>query len=233
MRTLPVAEIFGPTWQGEGRHAGLRCGFLRLGLCNLSCEWCDTPYTWDHSRYDVAAECPPMAPGEIREQVGKLDVDTMVLTGGEPLIHARSGPCALSEALSREHLWHLETNGTLIPPGWAVNRISYAAVSPKLNTRDSERLRLIPEALTWWAQAAWDSWADFKFVAERETDLELADGLVKKYDIPRERVWIMPEGSERDPLLRRHQELAPAIADRGYNTSTRLQVLLWGNERGR
>ncbi|HHK7228110.1 TPA: hypothetical protein ACQXLV_002143, partial [Streptococcus pneumoniae] len=42
---LPVSEVFGPTIQGEGPHAGRTCHFIRLGGCNLSCSWCDTPYS--------------------------------------------------------------------------------------------------------------------------------------------------------------------------------------------
>jgi organic radical activating enzyme len=38
---LVVSEIFGPTVQGEGTSMGRRCGFLRLGGCNLDCAWCD------------------------------------------------------------------------------------------------------------------------------------------------------------------------------------------------
>lgn len=54
--SLVVSEVFGPTHQGEGPHAGQLCAFVRLMGCNLSCSWCDTPYTWDASRYDLKAE---------------------------------------------------------------------------------------------------------------------------------------------------------------------------------
>src|SRR5262245_52198924 len=54
--SLVVSEVFGPTWQGEGPSIGRRCGFVRLGRCNLACTWCDTPYTWDWERYDPAKE---------------------------------------------------------------------------------------------------------------------------------------------------------------------------------
>jgi 7-carboxy-7-deazaguanine synthase len=39
---LVVNEIFGPTIQGEGPNLGRRCGFVRLGGCNLECSWCDS-----------------------------------------------------------------------------------------------------------------------------------------------------------------------------------------------
>src|SRR5437764_321458 len=43
--TLVVSEVFGPTAQGEGPALGRRCGFVRLGGCNLSCSWCFAPDT--------------------------------------------------------------------------------------------------------------------------------------------------------------------------------------------
>lgn len=53
---LVVSEVFGPTFQGEGPSLGRRAGFVRLGRCNLDCSWCDTPNTWDWSRFDPAIE---------------------------------------------------------------------------------------------------------------------------------------------------------------------------------
>lgn len=44
-RTLQVSEIF-KSVQGEGPFCGMPSIFLRLGICNLSCVWCDTSYTW-------------------------------------------------------------------------------------------------------------------------------------------------------------------------------------------
>lgn len=233
--TLPMAEVF-TSWQGEGRHAGRRCGFVRTGLCNLSCEWCDTAYTWDHTRHDVHAECPPMRTDEVRRRVESLGTSMVVLTGGEPLIHAKLwGTCALGQLLTatRSLEWHLETNGTLAPPPWLARRLTYATVSPKLTTGDPEARRLRPKALQWWVTAAHHHWADFKFVACNERDVAAVDEFVDRFDVPHDRVWVMPEGTTPDGLLALHRRLAPAIAERGYHTTTRLHTLLWGDERGR
>lgn len=228
--TLPVAEVFGPTWQGEGRHAGRLCGFVRLGLCNLACPWCDTPYTWDRQRYDVAAECPTMRVEDIAAAVADTHAALVVLSGGEPLIHARG---ALRDLLDRtgEHEWHIETNGTIEPPAWLWRYVAHVNVSPKINTGDPRARR--PAALSAWATAAHARVADFKFVACDVSDLAAVDALVNEFAVPRERVWIMPEGTEPEALLARHRELAPEILRRGYCTTSRLQTLLWANERGR
>ncbi len=46
---LWVAEMFGPTVQGEGPSTGQHAMFIRLAGCHLSCSWCDTAY-WSGSR---------------------------------------------------------------------------------------------------------------------------------------------------------------------------------------
>jgi organic radical activating enzyme len=86
---LWVAELFGPTWQGEGPSAGQRAVFVRLSGCNLDCRWCDTPYTWDWSRYDPAEQSRVMTCDAIRDWALAQDVDLVVVTGGEPLIQQR------------------------------------------------------------------------------------------------------------------------------------------------
>src|SRR5262245_21811555 len=43
-RLFRIAEIFGPTIQGEGRNVGMPCHFVRFGGCDYRCVWCDTPH---------------------------------------------------------------------------------------------------------------------------------------------------------------------------------------------
>lgn len=42
--TIPIAEIFGPTLQGEGALAGRPTYFLRVGGCDYACVWCDSDH---------------------------------------------------------------------------------------------------------------------------------------------------------------------------------------------
>lgn len=224
--TLPLSEVFGPTWQGEGPHTGLRCGFVRLGLCNLSCEWCDTPYTWDSTRYDVRAECPDTPVLDIADAVHNLGCGTMVLSGGEPLMHARTPALRLlleSTAVS----WHVETNGTIAPPAWMLQRVEHFTVSPKINTRDPARKRIKPAALNAFPESA--AW---KFVCTTPDDVNTVHSLCTDLGIPADRVWVMPEGRTAAGLLVTQRELAPRIRDHGYNLSTRLHVLLFGDTKG-
>lgn len=230
MTTLPLSEVFGPTWQGEGPHTGRRCGFVRLGLCNLSCEWCDTPYTWDSTRFDVAAECPDTPAMEIADRVEAMDVDLMILTGGEPLLHAkRTEFCPLGALLlGTSAEWHVETNGTITPPNWLVNRVSHFTVSPKVGTRDLASKRLRAKPLTHLNYLG----ATFKFVCRDELDLALTEQVVSDFDLDRRRVWIMPEGTTAQELLECQRRLAGPVLDSGFNYGTRLHVLLHDDKRG-
>lgn len=227
MTVLPVSEVFGPTFQGEGPHTGRRTGFVRLGLCNLSCEWCDTPYTWDTTRYDVAAECPDTPVEKVHDQLRSLDVDTVCLSGGEPLMHRNK----LQDLLTPEWRWHAETNGTIPPPPWWADTVEHTSVSPKVATADPEKKRIKPQALSRWNLLAEDGRACFKFVARHHGDLDTVAEVTERVGIDPAHVWVMPEGTTSRDLLVRHRELAQAIEDHGWHTSTRLHVLLYEAER--
>lgn len=228
--TLPLSEVFGPTFQGEGPHTGRRCGFVRLGLCNLACEWCDTPYTWDSTRYNVAKECPDTSIDDIAAKVKRLGVDLMVLSGGEPLMH-RAKLRDLFHACGTV-TWHVETNGTIPPPSWWAVEVAHTTVSPKINTGDRESKRLRPLALAAWAALSRQGKAAFKFVVTDVDDIRQIDDLVADFDILPESIWVMPEGVTSGSVLCHHRDIADAVLTAGYNTSTRLHVLLWDNTRG-
>lgn len=224
MNTLPVAECFGPVWQGEGPHAGRLCSFLRLGLCNLACEWCDTPYTWDTSRFDVHREAPPTHAEQILNTLAEHRTLLLILTGGEPLIHATNP--ALADVL---YGWagevDVETNGTLPPPEWWP-RVTLFSVSPKLWTGGPEHRRIKPTVLARWAALPN---AIFKVVCQsREQVAEVAE---HRWADP-ERTWIMPEGRSPEEVLHTARHIAPAVADHGFHLTLRNQTLMYGDERG-
>lgn len=234
---LPVSEVFGPTAQGEGPHTGQRVGFVRLGYCNLDCSWCDTPYTWDHTRFNVKAECPPRTVEWIRSKITAMRVTRMVLSGGEPMLWAKTR--ALRDLLGHGFpgiRWDAETNGTQIPPRWWTYTVDLSCVSPKLaHSGVPEARRIAPAAMNAWSELSHrrrDAVA-FKFVARSLTDLDEIDRLVQRFDLVRADVWVMPEGRNPRAIVSSGRELADASIDRGFNISTRLHVLLWNDEKGR
>jgi organic radical activating enzyme len=76
---LPLVEEFYSV-QGEGINTGRAAYFVRVGGCDICCSWCDTKYSWN-------AELHPMVSVEtIAAQVAEAGADSVVVTGGEPLM---------------------------------------------------------------------------------------------------------------------------------------------------
>jgi 7-carboxy-7-deazaguanine synthase len=235
--TLPIAEIFGPTFQGEGPSAGQVAAFIRLGGCNLTCRDCDTAYTWDAGRYDLRTEITNTPVLEVIEQVPNAPL--VVVTGGEPLLYQHTeGLNTLIDALVYKRRIEIETNGT-IAPGPTLLRWQNITfnVSPKLAgpiSDDERHRRLVPAALAACAALARESRARFKFVCAEPADLDAAAALCTEYRIPARQVWIMPAGTDPGTVLDRARRLADGCLARGYNLSLRQHVLLWPDtDRGR
>lgn len=233
---LVVAEVFGPTFQGEGRSLGQRVGFVRLGGCNLDCgqgsgsTWaCDTPYTWDWQRYDPAAELSVRGVDEIVAWVEAMAVDRIVVTGGEPLVQQRRLVALLRAAADRRWAVEIETNGTIAPLPEVVALVAQFNVSPKVRGSGVPAERALRAgALT----ALRDSGrAVFKFVASDVAELDEIGRVVDQWRLAP--VMIMPAGTGPDEILRVSRALADPVLARGWDLTSRLHVLLWGDERGR
>lgn len=99
---LPLMEEF-YTIQGEGYHTGKAAYFIRLGGCDIGCHWCDVKESWD-------ATIHPLTPvNKIIENAKKHPAQTVVVTGGEPLIYNLS---ELTEKLKNEGIrTFIETSG--------------------------------------------------------------------------------------------------------------------------
>ncbi|GAA4256585.1 7-carboxy-7-deazaguanine synthase QueE [Dactylosporangium darangshiense] len=227
--TLRVAELFGPTFQGEGASVGQRAFFIRLSGCNLDCGWCDTPYTWDWSRFDRAAESRVMAPSDVLGWVLGQRPQLVVVTGGEPLLQQRALLPVL-EGLHRAGVpVEIETNATMLPDPAVVAAVTRFNVSPKLTGSGvASQRRLKPEVL----QALQDTGKTcFKFVIAGEDDVDEVAALQAALGLAP--VWVMPEGTTPEAVLAGLRALAEPALVHGWNLTPRLHVLLWGDERGR
>ena len=131
-----VKEIFGPTIQGEGAHAGASCVFLRFAACNLACSWCDTDFS-PNGASKLSAE-------EILQHLKAADSGRsrmVVITGGEPTLQWDQ---SLASLLTTEGFRvHMETNGTraLLAP------VDWLTVSPKPQFHRSQDRLLSPDTL--------------------------------------------------------------------------------------
>lgn len=236
LATLPVAEVFGPTIQGEGPAAGRCATFVRLSGCNLSCQWCDTPYTWDTARFDVRGETQHLTAAEIAQRVHEAGAaPIVVLTGGEPLLQQdRPAWAQLLTTLDATRAVHLETNGTIVPNGLTQAVTASVVVSPKLGHAGPHRGHQDPRMPAAWRDIIPANRAvHLKIVCRGAADVAHAVTLAGAVGCPRDRTWVMPEGDDAATLGARWREIAEAAAAAGINATHRLHTLAWGDERGR
>jgi 7-carboxy-7-deazaguanine synthase len=227
---LLVAEIFGPTLQGEGPSVGQRAAFLRLSRCNLSCTWCDTPYTWDSRRFDLAAETHRMSQCEVGDRLLDIDAPLVVITGGEPLLQQERLTWLVDLCRARGKRVEIETNGTIAPSqGLAGALRGSFNVSPKLaGSGQPHDLRIKDEVLNRFVRTGK---ALFKFVVTDPSDLEEIAELEAEFGLAP--VWVMPEGTDDQTTLTGMRLVADEALARGWNLTPRLHILLWGDTRGR
>jgi organic radical activating enzyme len=100
---LPVMETF-YSLQGEGFHTGKAAYFVRIGGCDVGCNFCDVKESWDKNRH------PLTKVDEIIGSVLATNADTVVVTGGEPCLYNLNYLC---RCLKRHNIQlHIETSGS-------------------------------------------------------------------------------------------------------------------------
>jgi 7-carboxy-7-deazaguanine synthase len=111
------------------------------------------------------------------------------------------------------------------------------SISPKLSNStpegqwaaQHERLRMQPGIL---ARLMGAYEYQLKFVIARPEDVEEVRVVVRDLLAPRERVILMPEGTDAEALRERGVWLAEICKGEGFRYSPRLHVDLYGNRRG-
>lgn len=222
-------EIF-YSLQGEGPAVGTPSVFLRLALCNLVCTWCDTKYTWDWRHYDYESQVMELPVERAEELISSYGCRHLVITGGEPLLQQEALVPLVRSLKERGFSLEVETNGTIPPCVPLQHDVDQWNVSPKLqNSGNAAHRREIPGSIQAFSRLPGSY---FKFVVVDGSDLEEVRTLTRRYEIPRERIVLMPEGRTRAALRERSGWLSRACVEEGFRFTPRLHILLWGDKRG-
>lgn len=123
---IPVAEIFGPTIQGEGPHVGMQTLFVRVAGCDFKCAWCDSKFAWkiDGSikRYGTKELAEVLV-----QECNNSKCSNVVLTGGNPCLYD------FKEVIDILHdnniTVDIETQGSKMPD-WLLD-VDLLVISPK------------------------------------------------------------------------------------------------------
>ena len=169
---LPLMEAF-YTLQGEGYYKGSAAYFIRIGGCDVGCHWCDVKESWEAEKH------PPTNIESIVTEAKKYS-DTIVITGGEPLMWDMK---PLTTALKEAGLnIHIETSGAYDITGhW-----DWFCLSPKKNKFPTKE-----------AAARAD---ELKVIIYNKDDFRFAEEQAKR--VGKDCVlYLQPEWSKRDVMM--------------------------------
>ena len=177
-KILPLMEAF-YSIQGEGFYSGKASYFLRIGGCDVGCHWCDVKESWDANLH------PLTSVKEIIKLIDENKVNTVVITGGEPLMWNMS---FLTNSLKKKGLQvHLETSGSHPLSG----KFDWICLSPKKNQKALDEIKGFANEL--------------KIIVQNKHDLKWAKEQQKKVSKSCE-LYLQPEWSKKD-------EVTPLITD--------------------
>ena len=170
--SLPLMEAF-YTLQGEGYHKGGAAYFIRIGGCDVGCHWCDVKESWN------AALHPPTQIDEIVKGAKQYS-DTVVVTGGEPLMWPMEPLTNLLH--SKEINIHIETSGAYPLSGnW-----DWFCLSPKKNK--------LP------IKEAYERADELKMIIYNKDDIRFAEEQASKVGSGC-KLFLQPEWSKRDVVM--------------------------------
>ena len=235
MSQLRIAEIFGPTIQGEGALIGEPTVFVRTGGCDYRCAWCDSLHAVDPAyRHTWAA----MSTDAVWAEVSLLSKGyplTVSLSGGNPAIQDFTQLIALGHA--KGYRFACETQGS-IAKRW-FGDLDTLVLSPKPPSSGETVDWNAFDACLLAAKGAGN--IVMKIVIFDDVDYAWARAAADKYpDLP---LYLQPGNLEVDPDVSVDPQLLADkllwLVDKTINDSwfaprvlPQLHVLLWGNKRG-
>jgi organic radical activating enzyme len=169
---LPLMEEF-YTIQGEGAHTGTAAYFIRIGGCDVGCHWCDVKESW-------VAKLHPPTQTDIIVKNAKEYADTVVITGGEPLMWSLD---YITNQLQKNGMkTHIETSGAYEYSGtW-----DWFCLSPKKTKLPLDEV--------------YDKADELKMIIHNKSDFKFAEEEAAKVG-ENCKLFLQPEWSKREKMI--------------------------------
>ena len=223
-----ISEIF-YSIQGEGKYTGVPSVFVRTSGCNLRCKWCDTPYTsWEPEGENLNTD-------DIVKRIKLFKKsDHVVITGGEPYIQGDLDD--LINRIKDDYFITVETNGILYRDIDGVDLVSFSPKFKNSFPEDKKSLEYKIHTNTlkradYTKVVSTKSDLQVKFVIDDSSDMRQVENFVRKYDLDKSKVFLMPEAKTKKELRDKQKLLIDIVKSTGYNFCNRLQVEIYGNRR--
>ena len=246
-KTLPVLELYTAV-QSEGSRQGYPTIVVRTTGCTHRCYfgeggWCDSWYTSIHP--EKGTYC---FDDIIKMYDDHPHIKEMMLTGGSPTMH----PALVNEithfANERDIFITIETEGShFLPTDYPINLLS---ISPKFSNsipvvgtktptgaivdermvkkHNSKRMNL--DAIK--QSIEYHSDYHIKPVIDKELSMvPEVDEMIKKLNIPAEKIWAMPAGDDRKSLMESYPVVMNFVRDKGWRFTGRSHIMAFNTER--
>ncbi|MEO0275583.1 MAG: 7-carboxy-7-deazaguanine synthase QueE [candidate division WOR-3 bacterium] len=209
---IPIIEIF-ESIQGEGKNQGIFSIFLRLPFCNLRCSFCDSKYTYENPKFEWKNV------KEVLKMINGFKAQNLVITGGEPLLWQKN---LLPLIKKIKKFIEVETNGTIIPLEEFDKYIHQYNVSPKLsNSGEKKEKRFNAKVLRWFAR---NKKSYFKYVIDKEIEIEEVIEQIEKIKINQERIYLMPCAQTKEELEEKSKIVMNLCKKYKFNYSDRFHI---------
>jgi len=211
-----VSEIF-YSIEGEGIKIGSPEIFVRLANCNLSCNWCDTKYSWNGGQ--------EMSLHKVINDITKYPCKNVSITGGEPLLQ-RVELLKLLQRLKKSGYWiQINTNGTIFNKKifGQVDLISMDCKCPSSGMKSDPRVLKQVRDL-------FPSKTQFKFVVSNKEDYQFAKNTLASLLKGAPDVIFQPQWAKR----RFSKKLAKLVMEDHLDVRLILQQqkMIWGEKAG-